>query len=337
MDNTQKTKIYPIAFISLFFILLLFLGLFRFESVANLSAEKFHLRTKLISWAMNIKFLVIRDNFFNNMYTADNLWLNYTGELSIDDAQNAIPFNNEQLGIIHEKLVNIQKTLNESGIKFYLVIPPNKNTIYPDDVTRIAPKIQPMSRLDQLIEYELDHEEINVIDIRTELFDEKTTNQVFYSTDTHWNDYGSWVGYYKIMNEISKDFPSIVVNSLEEFDIGYKTYSGDLSIKSGSLKIEETTQTLSLKNPRTVKHDKTELNNGLSVIRSQIDAPELPRALVFRDSFYTQLHGKMSQHFSTSICVWSFVFDYSIVDEVKPDLVIYEITERYINQLLRLP
>lgn len=337
MDNTQKTNIYPITFISLFLILLLFLGLFRVESVADLSKEMFHFRAKLISWAMNFKFLVIRDNFFNNMYTADHLWLNYTGELSIDDAQNAIPFNDEQLEIIHKKLVNIQKALNETGIKFYLVIPPNKNTIYPDDMTRIAPKFQPVSRLDQLIEYELNHEEIDVIDIRTELFNEKTTNQVFYSTDTHWNDYGSWVGYSKIMDEISKDFPSIVVNSLEEFDIGYKTYSGDLSVKSGNLIIEETTQTLSLKDPQTVKHDNTKLNNGLNVIRSQIDAPELPRALIFRDSFYTQLHGKMSQHFSTSICVWSFIFDYSIVNEVKPDLVIYEITERYINQLLRLP
>jgi len=337
MNNTQKTNIYPIAFISFFITLLLFLGLFGIKSISDLSTEMFHYRTKLISWAMNFKFLVIKDNFFNNMYTADHLWLNYIGELSLDDTQNAIPFNDEQLEIIHDKLTDIQKTLNERNIKFYLVIPPNKNTIYSEDMARIAPKIQPVSRLDQLIEYELNHNGLNVIDIRPELFNEKTNNLVFYSTDTHWNDYGSWVGYSKIMNEISKDFPIIVFNSIEKFDIGQKTYSGDLSIKSGNLKIEETTQTLTLKNPRTVKHDKTELDNGLSVIRSQIDAPELPRALVFRDSFYTQLHGKMSQHFRTSICVWSFVFDYGIVDEVKPDLVIFEITERYINQLLMLP
>lgn len=333
----NKTNFYPKILITSFCVLLLFLGVYTTKSLEFL-ADNHDLRDNLISWAMNLKFLVLKDNFFSNiMYTRDHQWLNYTGEASIDDAQNVIPFTSEQLEIIHAKLSNIQQTLNERGIKFYLVIPPNKLTIYPDDLDRIAPKHQPISRLDQLIEFERIHTGLNVIDIRSELLEAKKSNQVFYSTDTHWNDYGSWIGYTKMMSVISKDFPAVIANPIEKFNVGQKHYSGDLASMSGNLLIEETTHTFSVQTPREVKHDNTVSDSGVSVIMSYIDDPELPVSLVFRDSFYTHLHGYMSQHFSKSVCLWSFIFDYEKVDEVQPDLVIVEIAERYIDQLLRLP
>lgn len=334
----KKINIYSCTFIALFLFLSFFLSSYKNNNFDRTFADKFTLRPNLISWAMNFKFLMLKDNYFSNiMFTADQSWLNYTGESSIDDSQNAIPFSDEQLEIIHVKLRNIQQTLKAQGIKFYIVIPPNKNTIYPEDLDRIAPKKQAKSRLDQVIEYESSHSGMDVIDIRSELFESKKTHQVYYATDTHWNDYGSLVGYFKIMNVISQDFPIISVNSIENYDIGTKKYSGDLSQMSGNLKIEENTQVLSLRNPLPVKYDRTELNNGQGVIRSQIELPDLPRALIFRDSFFTHLFGNVSQHFSTSICIWSFVFDFKFVDEVKPNLVIVEISERYIDQLLKLP
>lgn len=334
----MKTIIYPKIFVSFFIIFLLLLGGFQVFCTDNSITENSQIKTSLISWAMNIKFIVLKDNFYSNiMFTSNHRWLNYTGESSIDDSQNAIPFSDDELVKIHAKLLDLNQNLSTRGIIFYLIIPPNKNTIYPDDLDRIAPKKSTKSRLDQLIEYERLHSGVDVIDIRPELLAAKKTHQVFFSTDTHWNDYGSWVAYTKIINAISKDFVNVVASPIEYFNIGKRTYSGDLAKKSGNLIIEETTQTYSLQNPRNVKHENLVLDNGVKVIRSYIDDPDLPVALIFRDSFYTNLHKYISQHFSNTVCLWSFVFDYDQVEKINPDLVMVEITERYINQLLKLP
>jgi alginate O-acetyltransferase complex protein AlgJ len=329
----KKTKFYPKIFIALFSILLLFLGLYTTKSLETF-VDSFGLRDNLISWSMNFKFLVLKDNYYNMMYTTDQHWLNYIGENSLDDAQNTYPFTSEQLETIHAKLSNIQQTLNERGIKFYLVIPPNKNTIYPDDLDWIAPKRQEISRLDQLVQYEQFHSGLNIIDVRSELFEAKENNPVFYPTDTHWNDYGSWVAYFNIISAISQDFPKIVPNPLGKFDVGYKNFSGDLAKMSGKLKIDEITQILTLQNPKKVSYDNTVLYKDFI---SYIDDPELPVALVFKDSFYSLLQANMGQHFRESVCLSTFKFDYGKVDEVQPDLVIYEVTERYLHQLLYLP
>jgi len=42
--------------------------------------------------------------------------------------------------------------------------------------------------------------EIQLIDVRRELIEAKKNQQVYYKTDTHWNQRGAFVGYSKIIN-----------------------------------------------------------------------------------------------------------------------------------------
>jgi hypothetical protein len=286
---------------------------------------------------MNFKFLAIRDNFFNNMYTKDHIWLNYTGENSLDDFQNVSPLSDKQVETIHFKLTNIKNSLEERGIKFYVVIPPNKNTIYPDDFDSIAPKKFLLSRLDQLVDLESTYNGINVIDLREDLLNAKTRELVYNSTDTHWNDYGSWVGYRRLIGVISHDFPKLKPNPIEDYSIKNEKFYGGLAQLSGNIKIEETTKSFTLINPKKVRHESGTAEGNIRMITSYVDDPELPTSLVFRDSFYSSLYSHMSQHFSKHVCLWTGVFDYSKIDELQPDIVILEVTERYISRLLRLP
>ena len=102
----------------------------------------------------------------------------------------------------------------------------------------------------------------------------------------------------------------------------------------GNLKVSEVVKTLTLREPVEVSYDKTAFYNDYT---SSTGNPNLPVALVFKDSFYYLLREKMSQHFDKMVCIGSYTFDYAKVDEVDPDLVIYEITERYIHLLVYLP
>lgn len=329
----KLSNLYSRIFAALFIISLLFIGLYKNSIFDNTFAEKYHLREKLVTWTMNFKFFALKDNFYNNMYTRDQQWLNYINENSIDDAQNAIPFTQDELEKIHSKLGNLRQNLLDLGIKFYLVVPPNKLTIYYDDLYEIAPKLNSTSRLDQLVEYETTHNGIEIIDVRPELIEAKKVERVYYSTDTHWNAYGAWLGYTKLMSLISKDFPGLEAYPLDRFIMGETTWTGDLARLSGNLHINELSKTLKLINPKKVSYDAPIYYD----YTASTDEPDLPVALVFKDSFYYMMQEYMIQHFNKMVCVGSYTFDYDKVDEIKPDLVIYEITERYLHLLLYLP
>ena len=48
--------------------------------------------------------------------------------------------------------------------------------------------------------------------------DEKSRHQIFYRTDTHWNNRGAYVGYREIMNVLCRWFPQLETIPSSAFD-----------------------------------------------------------------------------------------------------------------------
>jgi len=120
-------------------------------------------------------------------------WLFWTGEGNIDDYQNAHPFSRADLEQIEGKLSAVQRRLAAQGIAFLVAPAPNKETIYPEMLPPEIVKIGKQSRLDQLLAYlEEKHSAVKVLDLRPVLLDNKAQHQLYYRTDTHWNDYGAY-------------------------------------------------------------------------------------------------------------------------------------------------
>ncbi len=246
------------------------------------------MRDLLIKFVNNIKFHVLRDRFFYKMYTVDHRWLNYTGEISYDDFQNAKPLTEEELASIQGKMDRMLSTLREQGIPVYVVIPPNKLTIYGDDMQVIAPKFSEESRLDQLVDYCNAHGELKIIDLRPALIKASEERLTFHSTDTHWNDYGAFVGYTEILKVISKDFPELQPHPLSDFDQEIVKREGDLSVMNRLLNVQDDAVQLVLKDP--LEYDLVEKEeNGMSFETYTLQNSDLPRAMVFRDSFFVAL------------------------------------------------
>ncbi|MFN8387050.1 MAG: hypothetical protein U0X92_11595 [Anaerolineales bacterium] len=63
--------------------------------------------------------------------------------------------------------------------------------------------------MDQVIAYLRANGKQQVIDLRPALLTAKSERQVYYATDTHWNDYGAYIAYSAIMNELRKTDPKI--------------------------------------------------------------------------------------------------------------------------------
>ena len=290
----------------------------------------------LNKFGANFRYHVLGDEVFNEVLSGPGDWLNFIGELSLDDYQNVIPFTDAELTQIQSNLDAIQKNLAEKQIKFYVVVPPNKNTIYPEMLPTTIPIIGEKSRLSQLMEYQETTGNTKIIDLREPLLEKKRTDLIYGATDSHWNAIGAWVGYYELMSRISLDFPQIIPHKLEEYRIAERTVSGiSLAELAGELQISDTVIYLSLVTGNNVESEQYTVD-GINYIKSSNSNPNLPTAVIFRDSFFMSLQPLVADHFSESTYVWG-AYDQAVVDEIQPDIVIYEVTERYLYKLLQLP
>ena len=58
----------------------------------------------------------------------------------------------------------------------------------------------------------------------------------------------------------------------------------------------------------------------------------LGNLVVFHDSFYqAHLHSFLSQHFRSTMSIWTLDFDYDLVSREKPEVVLQECAERFVN------
>jgi hypothetical protein len=71
------------------------------------------------------------------------------------------------------------------------------------------------------------------------------------------------------------------------------------------------------------------------MVIKETNDPRLPKVLVFRDSFAWPLIPFMAESFQSSVFVWTSEFLPELIEREKPDLVIYEYVERYVNSLAR--
>ncbi|MFN8461674.1 MAG: hypothetical protein U0X93_07900 [Anaerolineales bacterium] len=73
-------------------------------------------------------------------------------------------------------------------------------------------------KVDQVIAYLRANGKQQVIDLRPALLAAKSERQVYYATDTHWNDYGAYIAYSAIMNELRKTNPNLIAHPASDFE-----------------------------------------------------------------------------------------------------------------------
>jgi len=66
---------------------------------------------------------------------------------------------------------------------------------------------------------------------------------------------------------------------------------------------------------------------------TECDQGEIPRVVIFRDSFGMALSPFLSEHFGRAVYLWLQDIEPSVIEREKPDLVIQEYTERLLSVL----
>ncbi len=339
----NKKKIYDVVFVCSFLVICL-LPLKNLTDVSSLD-QNFWGRDLLIKTFQSIR-LGIGDQVFEKSIRTDDNWLIYTGEISIQDYQNTIPLNENQLETIHTNLQTLDDFLQSKGISLVVVIPPNKNTIYPEHMPDEIPVIGEISRLDQVIDYQNGHNGVEILDLRQSLWNAKKLQQVYYSTDTHWNLYGAYIAYEEIINALHEQFPNLNPYPLANFEFLFQGNSGGDLETTANINIAEKQYQLKFSNLDHVNieeviyaynADKTSKPPVTTFINND---ETLPDVFIYHDSFSDNLKYYLPLNFHKTTFLYHLYNDleFAQIESEDPDVLILEFTERYLAFLLyKLP
>jgi len=332
--SKMYSKVFSVVFFAVMLLQLLGPGL----SLSTIS-DNFLWRMALVKGFNSIR-LLVGDRVFNNGLVGEDGWLFYSGDFSINDYQKTAPLGKNRIKELTEVLGLLDERTSQYGGTLLVVIPPDKNTIYPQYMPDQIRVIGKTSRLDQLMDYLQKNTNINVLDLRPVFLDASQSSQIYYKSDAHWNCLGAYYASNEIISEVGRLHPEIQPRPLADFQIG-STIDTSLDISwTMGLGLQENAVTLTPKFVTgSVSHTSYENNEFIKVAVNSLQ--NLPSAMILHDSFYNECLNQIlepqfgeiiSMHFADALSS-----DYlKLIDTEKPDVVIVEFAERHIEYFSKL-
>ncbi len=255
---------------------------------------------------------------------------------SLEDYKGTEELSELKLENIRLNLERKKRILDSLGIRFVVLIAPDKHSIYPEYVPKnIKRRGTFPSRMDQVVKYLKEHSTVSLLDIRETLREKKLASRwpSFMKTDSHWNDYGGFVAYQALMKALSmapygeQDF------TWEQVPGTGGDLAGELSLSGATL---EPNRVLCQPIQLPVLERKEIPNDyGLELQDKKRvwlwPEGKLQKLLFFHDSFGDALLKFLPYHFKETIAINTYQFSPVICTKEKPDVVIFEMVERWVE------
>lgn len=244
----------------------------------------------------------------------------------------------ESLDKVSEIVIELESFCHENNIKCYFMIPPNKTTIYSEYYPKWIKVLNNEKGYNIIYDY-LSQKGIDLTNLYDLFMKEKEKNNgyLYYKAGTHWNKYGGYIAYYDIASKIKKDFPTF--NLLEKDDVEFcksdiNVILSDSLIGLVSLNnyIHDLNKEICIKNPYKINISETKDINEFSF--KQTDNKNGLKLMFFGDSFYLSMENfivdsvkevkYMRFYYKSPLKYKDDILSY------KPDIIIFEILERYI-------
>lgn len=280
-------------------------------------------------------------------------------EYTLNDYLRKNAYSENMLSGLTGKLSKRAESLSRvspSSEIIYMIVPSPAST-YPETMPdSYTPKDGP-SRLEQVTDA-ITAAGIKVIDLREAFAAHKNDEyKLYWKTDSHWTDYGAYIAYTELFNYISKKHPECAPRSFDEFewkedfyyggDIAhYLEYYGGNGYNDSNtpmkeyniLRVPEFDMPKEISSVQRYVSDKRLTYNTNTVQNARnIDTnrPELPSAIVMRDSYSTQMYDILAERFDKTWYknMWDFSFSENEMKQKQPDYIIYLIVERNIDSI----
>jgi hypothetical protein len=268
-------------------------------------------------------------------------WLYYTGEGAIENYRRTNPFTTAELDDWKDKLVARQRWLAQQGVPYILLFTPDKPTIYPEFLPRAINRVGDQSRLDQLIAHLRGHTDLTVIDVRDVLEKGKAQHPTYHRTDTHWNQYGAFLGYHKLMGVVREHFPTAPLRQLADFQIQVRNDGPPFDLAKMLDSPVPLADTLIDLQPKTGRHAQITTGPTSSEVsetsRSICPVAPLPRLTVLHDSFFWNLMPLVNEDWQEIEYFRTTKFPAAEIKRFGPQLVIQQMVERQFKWKLENP
>jgi hypothetical protein len=259
--------------------------------------------------------------------------------------QNKSLYSFYQLVLLQAVLKRRAHWANEHGMKFYLVIAPNKHFIYTEHLPSEFQNEPELDRTDEIMAFMKPDTEVNIIDLRNVLRQHKNPIPLYNKTDNHWNDLGAYYAYTEIIQRLKKDFPSVGSPlKLNSFRIDSSKVAAGLEAMLLDMEEWYTDKKIKL-----IPQFKEKGVNGKKMnykfigwfplpdeyeIDKETGNATLPSIVVIRDSYTDYLIPFLKEHFKRSVFIfdaWRYKENRNIINKEKPNIVMLIVLDNGIN------
>lgn len=272
-------------------------------------------------------------------------FLFFIPEQNIEIGRGSMRVNEDDLQTIVENQKRIAAYMESKGAKYVLVLTPSKSSVYADKLT--SKPVSDFTVCDQLGEYLAAQLDFPVLNMKPALMAarKRSSDLLYFKDDTHWNQRGVYVAYQELIAQFNQlgivSGPACSAHCVQE-----ELRVGDLRLMLGQTSQEagNPAPVMQIENSASVPQVGESLQQMKAIVESYHhkgavyyitnDTIDKKTLLILGDSMWgagIMFPQYLSQHFSSIVyvCTDSQCFYPDLIDLVKPDVVIYGVTERF--------
>lgn len=292
-------------------------------------SDNFAFRSYMVSANSALTYWLLGDSANDKVIAGKDGWL-FLSE-TLDDYQRSNALSEAELGKLCDVLARQQEYLKRRGVAFLFVLAPNKNSVYGQFMPDRYARLPGPSAAEQL-HGALEERGVAHAELYGALAGAKQTGLLYHRKDTHWNNYGAWVAWKEIMRAARLQVPAVPdVRDAQAVYTLERQWHGDLEtmLMPAFASLDEQAVFAMPIEYKTARPMRSPEDIDITT-QSRSDGP---RALVFRDSFANALLPFLSNAFGYVHYTRAVPYDYALLDEDRPDIVILEIAERNLRDI----
>lgn len=301
-------------------------------------------RDQLLTLRTEIMFNLLGIVTGESVHKGEDDWYFYTLDENLRIATGEYTLNEDTLRAILENHLAIRDKLADRGIEYVIILPTSKVSIYPEYLGFGQNDIRE-TPVDIVADYIESNSDLRVVKLKQALIDEKKNHQIYFKHDTHWNQRGAYCAYRKIISDLNNwgliGTSPIEVNFVEGEYIGeFGAMLGDpmlLGMEKTDVMDTGSFHAQKVQNDKYFALENVLTARGFSYPWYYYKNDNLsaePSVMFYGDSMFGSWNATeaLAENFSELCYIWSNDIFSDAIDVFEPDIVIFEMTERYLNQ-----
>jgi alginate O-acetyltransferase complex protein AlgJ len=296
--------------------------------------DHFGCRRVLVMWHNKLKWSMFHEKNARKVLVGTGGWMFMSEKWMIEHFCGTRSFTEPELNDWQKLLERRRDWLAQRGIKYLFVLAPDKQSIYPEYLPAWLKDLGGQTKVDQFFAHMKAHSTVEVLDLRPALIAAKKSATVYLKTDTHWNQFGTFVACENIVQTLAHQLPGVVPVALDSFDRTNRLAVGGDLVDMRGIRISMAESNAVFFTPKP----------GLPALETFIPTGEHVRdlaiaknphgnglAMIHTDSFGRGWIHFLSYQFGEADFFWQYHLDGPLIEHRKPVVVVNEMLERFFN------